>query len=185
MIILASASPRRAELLRNAGIEFVVRAARIDEARREGEGAEAYVRRLAEEKARTVEAGPDQVILAADTTVRLGERILEKPATPEEALEMLTALSGQTHDVLTGICLRRDAKVIVDCQTTRVHFMPVPPEWLKAYAYSGEPMDKAGAYAIQGKASRFIDRIEGCYFNVVGLPVSLVFRHLCAWHVEL
>ena len=185
MIILASASPRRAELLRNAGIEFVVRAARIDEVRGEGEGAEAYVRRLAEEKARAVDGGPGQVILAADTTVRLGARILEKPANPEEALEMLTALSGQTHDVLTGICLRRDAEVIVDCETTRVHFRPVPQEWLKAYAYSGEPMDKAGAYAIQGKASRFIDRIEGCYFNVVGLPVSLVFRHLCALQIEL
>ncbi len=185
MIILASASPRRAELLRNAGIEFVVRAARIDEVRGEGEGAEAYVRRLAEEKARAVKAAPGQVILAADTTVRLGARILEKPANPEEALEMLTALSGQTHEVLTGICLRRDAEVIVDCETTRVHFRPVPQEWLKAYAYSGEPMDKAGAYAIQGKASRFIDRIEGCYFNVVGLPVSLVFRHVCALQIEL
>ena len=185
MIILASASPRRAELLRNAGIEFTVRAARIDEARRAGEEAEAYVRRLAVEKAKAVESKPGQVVLAADTTVRLGTRILEKPANPEEALEMLEALSGQTHDVLTGICLRRDAEVVVDCQTTRVHFMPVPQEWLKAYAYSGEPMDKAGAYAIQGRASRFIDRIEGCYFNVVGLPVSLVCRHLSDWRVEL
>ena len=185
MIILASASPRRAELLRNAGIEFMVRPARIDEARREGEAAEAYVRRLAEEKAKAVDAQPGQVVLAADTTVRLGARILEKPANPEEALEMLSALSGRTHEVLTGICLRRDAEAIVDCETTRVHFMPVPHEWLTAYAYSGEPMDKAGAYAIQGQASRFIDRIEGCYFNVVGLPVSLVCRHLSGWRAQL
>jgi septum formation protein len=178
MLILASASPRRAEILRNAGITFEVRPAHVAEVRNPAETAEAYVRRLAEEKARAVEPGPGQIVLAADTTVHLRGRILEKPSSPEDAYRMLMSLSGQTHEVLTGICLRRGAQVVVDCDSTRVRFLPVEPEALRAYAHSGEPMDKAGAYAIQGLASKFIDRIEGCYFNVVGLPVSLVWRRL-------
>ena len=178
MIVLASASPRRAELLRNAGIPFIVRAASIVEVRRPGEGAPAYVKRLAEEKARAVEAAPDEIVLAADTTVQIGGRILEKPSNAADALDMLTALAGKSHEVLTGICLRRGRDFVVDCESTVVHFLPVPIDELAAYANSGEPMDKAGAYAIQGQASRFIDRIEGCYFNVVGLPVSLVWRRL-------
>jgi septum formation protein len=178
MLILASASPRRAEILRNAGIAFEVRPAHIAEERNPAETAEAYVRRLAGEKARAVEPEPGRIVLAADTTVRLEGRILEKPSSPEEAFQMLMALNGQTHEVLTGICLRRGAHVVVDCESTRVRFLPVSPAALRAYADSGEPMDKAGAYAIQGLASRFIDRIEGCYFNVVGLPVSLVWRRL-------
>ena len=137
--------------------------------------------RLAEEKARAVRAGPGEMILAADTTVHLDGRIFEKPANPADALDMLKALSGKTHEVLTGICLRRDDAIVVDCESTRVHFLPVPLAELTAYANSGEPMDKAGAYAIQGQASRFIDRIDGCYFNVVGLPVSLVWRRLREW----
>jgi septum formation protein len=178
MIVLASASPRRAELLRNAGIDFIVRTAQIDEARRVGESADPYVRRLAEQKARAIQAEPHEVVLAADTTVHLAGEIFEKPSDPADALRMLEALSGQTHEVLTGICLRRGAEILVDSETTRVHFLPIPRDVLEDYANSGEPMDKAGAYAIQGQASRFIDRIEGCYFNVVGLPVSLVWRHL-------
>ena len=181
MIVLASASPRRAELLRNAGIAFKVRVAEIDEQRRPQEDAQSYVRRLAEEKARAVSAHPDEIVLAADTTVHLAGRIMEKPTSAEEALTMLTLLSGQTHEVMTGICLRRSAEVVVDCETTRVHFLDIPQAGLEEYAHSGEPMDKAGAYAIQGQASRFIDRIEGCYFNVVGLPVSLVWRRLREW----
>ena len=181
MIVLASASPRRAELLRNAGIPFVVRAASIVELRQPGEGAAAYVKRLAEEKARAVKASPDEIVLAADTTVHLIGRILEKPTSPEDALDMLMALSGKSHEVLTGICLRRGGDFVVDCESTIVHFLPIPIDELTAYANSGEPMDKAGAYAIQGQASRFIDRIEGCYFNVVGLPVSLVWRRLREW----
>ena len=185
MVILASASPRRAELLRSAGIDFCVRPVHIPETRRPNEGAEAYVRRLADEKARAVGAASNEVVLAADTTVHLNGSILEKPADAEEALAMLSALSGKTHEVLTGICLRRGDEILVDCETTLVRFLPIPSEWLRAYAYSGEPLDKAGAYAIQGQASRFIDRIEGCYFNVVGLPVSLVWRHLCRWGAGL
>ena len=185
MIVLASASPRRAELLRNAGIPFVVRVAAIAEIRRPDEGAAAYVKRLAEEKARAVQAAPGEIVLAADTTVHIGGRILEKPTGPEDALEMLTALSGKSHEVLTGICLRRGGDFVVDCESTSVHFLPIPIDELTAYAYSGEPLDKAGAYAIQGQASRFIDRIEGCYFNVVGLPVSLVWRRLHDWNLKM
>ncbi|MBM3794383.1 MAG: septum formation inhibitor Maf [Acidobacteria bacterium] len=180
MIVLASASPRRAEILSQAGIAFRVQPAHIPEQHRAGESAEDYVRRLAAEKTAAVSQGTGDVVLAADTTVHLHGRILEKPHSPEDALAMLTALSGHTHEVLTGICLRRGERAIVDCAVTRVHFLAVPAAELEAYARSGEPMDKAGAYAIQGQASRFIDRIEGCYFNVVGLPVSLVWRHLQA-----
>ena len=181
MIVLASASPRRAEILRLAGIPFTVRSAPVPEIHQSGETASGYVRRLARDKALAAAAAPDEIVLAADTTVHLNGRILEKPASETDALAMLTALSGQTHEVLTGICLRRGDQLLVDCETTRVRFLRVDPADLAAYADSGEPMDKAGAYAIQGLASRFIDRIEGCYFNVVGLPVSLVWRHLRTW----
>ena len=183
MIVLASASPRRAELLQNAGISFVVRPAQIDETRRPGESARDYVCRLAQEKARAVPTAPGDIVLAADTTVHLHGRIFEKPADVAGALHMLRALSGHTHEVLTGICLRRNAEVVVDCESTSVRFLDVPFADLSAYANSGEPLDKAGAYAIQGQASRFIDRIEGCYFNVVGLPVSLVWRRLRDWNL--
>jgi septum formation protein len=184
MIVLASASPRRAELLANAGFGFIVRPSHIDEIHHPGESARDYVCRLAAEKARAVEAHPGEVVLAADTTVHLNGRILEKPAGASEALEMLQALSGQSHEVLTAICLRSHAGFVVDCESTHVRFLHVPVEELTAYANSGEPLDKAGAYAIQGYASRFIDRIEGCYFNVVGLPVSMVWRHLRAWNIS-
>lgn len=178
MIVLASASPRRAELLRNAGIPFTVRPAHIPEQRNPGEPATEYVKRLAREKAQAIAAAPGEIIVAADTTVHLSGRILEKPADAADALRMLRALSGQTHEVLTGICLRSEWHTLVDVESTRVHFLEIPDEELRAYAHSGEPLDKAGAYAIQGQASRFIDRIEGCYFNVVGLPVSLLWRRL-------
>lgn len=181
MIVLASASPRRAELLRNAGFDFLVRPAHIDETRRADEAASNYVRRLAEEKAVSVTSTSAEIVLAADTTVHLSGRVFEKPSCHEEARMMLEALSGRTHEVLTAVCLRRGNKVIVDCASTLVRFLDIPAEELKAYAQSGEPLDKAGGYAIQGHASRFVDRIEGCYFNVVGLPVSLVWRHLRAF----
>lgn len=181
MIVLASASPRRAEILRQAGIPFTVRPTSAPEIHQPGEAASVYVRRLAREKALAAAAQPGEIVLAADTTVHLAGRILEKPHGADDALAMLTALSGETHEVLTAICLRRDDELLVDCASTRVHFLKIDPADLAAYSASGEPMDKAGAYAIQGLASRFIDRIEGCYFNVVGLPVSLVWRHLRSW----
>jgi septum formation protein len=177
-LVLASRSPRRAELLRAAGIDFTVRVADIDETPRSGELPGEYVLRLAEEKALAVAAAVDEIILAADTTVVLGDEILGKPESALDAARMLRALSGQRHDVITGICLKRGTEVVRDMTTTAVWFAPLDESEIADYVGSGEPMDKAGAYAIQGVASRFVDRIEGSYANVVGLPVALIYRHL-------
>jgi septum formation protein len=178
MLVLASNSPRRQEILTAAGISYAIRAPDIVEQRRPNECAFDYVRRLAEEKAFAIPIGPGEIVLAADTIVALQEHILEKPRDQTDALRMLRLLSGQEHQVITGICLRTaDAKVI-DVAVTKVRFVPLTEQELGDYASSDEPMDKAGAYAIQGHASKFIDRIEGCYFNVVGLPMSLVYFHL-------
>jgi septum formation protein len=176
-VVLASKSPRRQQILRDAGIPFVVRAADVAEERRAGESPADYVRRLAEEKAFAVPTLPGEVILGADTTVVVDQHVLEKPRDTVDAMRMLALLSGREHEVITGICLRSESRKIVDVAVTRVRFLPLTPEELEAYAASGEPMDKAGAYAIQGLASKFIDRIEGDYFNVVGLPVALVYRY--------
>jgi septum formation protein len=177
VLVLASKSPRRQQILRDAGIPFVVRAVDVPEHRRADESAVDYVRRLAEEKAVAVALNPSEVILGADTTVVVGDQVLEKPRDTGDAIRMLALLSGREHQVITGICLRSESRKIVDAAITRVHFMALTQEELEAYAASGEPMDKAGAYAIQGLASKFIDRIEGCYFNVVGLPVPMVYRY--------
>ena len=136
-----------------------------------------YVRRLAEAKAFAVPLLPGEIILGADTTVVVDHQVLEKPRDTADAMRMLRLLDGREHEVITGICLRTESRKIVDAAVTRVRFVPLSSEELEAYAASGEPMDKAGAYAIQGLASKFIDRIEGDYFNVVGLPVALVYRH--------
>jgi septum formation protein len=178
MLILASASPRRHELLVAAAIPHIVRPASIDETRQPGEPPQAYVLRIAAEKAQAVAAAPDDIVLAADTTVCVDGQVLLKPATTLEASEMLRALSGRQHIVLTGIALRRSARLVTDVSETTVWFDPISEDEIAAYIATGEPMDKAGAYAIQGYASRFARRIEGCYHNVVGLPVSLVYRHL-------
>jgi septum formation protein len=174
-IVLASASPRRLELLRNAGFDPEVRPSHIPEVRMEGESGVAYVRRMAREKALAAEWHPGETLLAADTVVEIDGRVLEKPNDARDAAEMLRALSGRWHEVHTGVAVRRDF-VAVDVATTRVHFLPLTEEEIATYVATGEPMDKAGAYAIQGLASRYIDRVEGCYFNVVGLPVSLAAR---------
>jgi septum formation protein len=181
VLVLASQSPRRAEILRQAGIPFVVRSAAVDEAPRANEQPEDYVRRLAEEKAMAVAAAPDETVLGADTTVVIGHRLLGKPEDEAGAVRMLEVLSGRCHQVLTGICLRRPSGTIRDFAVTRVWFTQMTAREIEDYVASGEPMDKAGAYAIQGLGSKFIERIEGCYFNVVGLPVSLVYKHLRAW----
>lgn len=178
MLILASRSPRRAELLAAAGIEFVVRTADIDETPRAGENARDYTLRLAVEKACSVAASEDELVLAADTTVVLNGEIMGKPADTADAFRMLSALAGKRHDVLTGICLKKGARVIQDLASTGVWFDDLTPAEVEDYIASGEPMDKAGAYGIQGLASRFINRIEGSYTNVVGLPVALVSRRL-------
>jgi septum formation protein len=177
VLVLASQSPRRAEILRQAGIPFVIRAAPVDEAVQSGETPEDYVRRLAEEKARAIEARPDEIVLGADTTVVVDGEILAKPADATDARRMLTLLSGRRHEVMTGICLRRGEERIGDHAVTAVWFDPMSEQEIDEYVASGEPMDKAGAYAVQGAASKFIPRIEGCYYNVMGLPVSLVYRH--------
>jgi septum formation protein len=178
MVVLASNSARRKELLTAAGIPFIVRGPDIEEARRPDEPAFDYVRRLAEEKAFAIPIAPGEIVLAADTTVVLQEHILEKPRDHADANRMLRLLSGQEHEVITGICLRTGGQKIIDIAITKVRFLQMTEPELADYAASGEPMDKAGAYAIQGRASKFIDRIEGCYFNVVGLPISLVYAHL-------
>lgn len=178
MLILASASPRRRELLLNAGIPFAVRVPDVDETVLPGENAVDYVRRMAERKALAVSIGPDEIALAADTTVCLGGAILGKPGSVGEAKMMLKVLSGKTHEVHSGICLRYGSRTLLDSATTRVTFATMTDEEIEEYARSGEPLDKAGAYGIQGLASRYVTGIEGDYFNVVGLPVSLVYRRM-------
>jgi nucleoside triphosphate pyrophosphatase len=176
-LILASQSPRRSELLRNAGIPFRVRVRPVEEVRRAGEDPREYAVRLAREKAEAAREDTAEVVLGADTIVVLGEIVLEKPADAAEARVMLAALSGREHTVITGICLLHSGGAIADYESTQVRFAPLDVEEIDAYVASGEPMDKAGAYAIQGLASKFVERIEGCYFNVMGLPVARVYRH--------
>jgi septum formation protein len=178
MLVLASSSPRRSEILQQAGIPFVVRPADIDETPRPDEHPRDYVTRLARDKAMAVSAGPAEIVLGADTTVVIGGRMMGKPRDSADAVRMLETLSGQRHDVITGICLRTAARVIDDCSATSVWFAALSRREIEEYVSGGEPMDKAGAYAIQGLASRFVERIEGCYFNVMGLPVALVYRRL-------
>jgi septum formation protein len=178
MVVLASQSPRRSEILRQAGIPFVTRPGSIDEASRDGEDAETYVRRLATAKAMSVEADPAEIVLGADTTVALDHHLLGKPNDAEDAARMLALLSGRRHEVITGICLKQGNLLTVDAAVTLVWFSHLTQAEIDDYVASGEPMDKAGAYAIQGLASRFVEKIDGCYFNVVGLPISLLYRRL-------
>ncbi|HLG96062.1 MAG TPA: Maf family protein [Bryobacteraceae bacterium] len=178
MLVLASNSPRRREILRAAGIDFVVRVPNIHEERRREEPPEEYVRRLAEQKAFAVPMNAGETVLAADTTVVVDDQLLEKPRDAADAARMLALLSGRVHEVMTGICLRTADRLVVDVAATRVRFTELTDAEIAEYVASGEPMDKAGAYAIQGLASKFIERVEGCYFNVVGLPIALVYRHL-------
>ena len=176
-LILASESPRRSELLRNAGFSFRVRAAGVEEVRGAGESPPDYAARLARAKAEAAWIGADEIVLGADTIVVLGEQVLEKPAGAAQARGMLEALSGREHTVITAICLRHPGGMIVDSESTRVRFAALDAAEIEAYVASGEPMDKAGAYGIQGLASKFVERIEGDYFNVMGLPIALVYRY--------
>lgn len=181
MLILASGSPRRAELLRSAGIEFAAQAADLQEAREAGESPVDYARRLARHKAAAIAVlHPQAFVLGADTDVCVDDRILGKPRDAADAAEMLRLLSGRWHDVTTGVCLISPGGADEDVahETTRVQFSKLTEREIAAYVANGEPMDKAGAYAIQGWAARWIPRIEGDYSNVVGLPVALVYRLL-------
>ena len=184
MIVLASRSPRRAALLRAAGIEFTVRIAEIDEAPLQGEDPEEYVSRIALQKGLAVHAEPDEIVLAADTTVVAGREILGKPADAVDAARMLRMLSGRKHDVLTGVCLRLGSRILRETACTHVWFAPLTDAEIDDYVSSGEPMDKAGAYGIQGLASRYIDRIDGSYTNVVGLPIALVYQKLIDFQTD-
>lgn len=184
-IVLASASPRRAEILRNAGLPFEILPGSIDETPLPAEPAHKYVLRLAREKssaaARTLgETSEQALIVAADTTVAIGKEILGKPTSPEDARRMLRLLAGHTHEVLTGLSVTTTpgAAEISRVETTRVTFLPLTDEDISYYISTGEPFDKAGAYGIQGIGGRYVERIEGCYFNVMGLPLSWLWRAL-------
>jgi septum formation protein len=179
MLILASASPRRQELLRNAGIPFEVQPADIPEDVLPGEGAQECAERLARDKALAIaEKRPRDVVLGADTVVVIDGQILGKPANAADAARMLRMLSAREHEVITGVCLVASGQWSLASETTRVTMSAIGDVEIADYIASGEPMDKAGAYAVQGVASRWIPRIEGDYSNVVGLPVALVSRML-------
>jgi len=200
MLVLASASPRRQDLLRNAGISFAVQPADVNETPLKGEAPRECAERLAREKALTVwRSRPQDAVLGADTIVVVDETILGKPVDAEDAARMLRTLSGRVHRVITGVCLikpvpgtqypvpsgrssardeHRSENLHLGSETTRVTMSEISDKEILDYVATGEPMDKAGAYAIQGIASRWIPRIEGDYSNVVGLPVALVYRML-------
>jgi septum formation protein len=179
MLVLASASPRRQELLRNAGIAFEARPAHINENPLPEERAKDCAERLAREKAQAIASQrPHDVVLGADTVVTIDDHLLGKPSDAADAARMLRLLSGRKHQVITGVCLTFKGHIAVSSETTQVTVNKLTEKEVADYVASGEPMDKAGAYAIQGIASRWIPRIEGDYFNVVGLPIALVFRML-------
>lgn len=176
-IVLASASPRRAEILRSVGWPFETLPQDIDETRRASEDAATYVQRLARTKAAAAaQSRPDALVVGADTTVVIGEEILEKPFDHDDARRMLRQLSGQWHQVLTGVAIVAPLQTQVACATTEVKFALMSAAEIDWYVSSGEPMDKAGAYAIQGPGSRFVEGIRGEYFNVVGLPVRMLYE---------
>ena len=181
-LILASASPRRAEILRNAGIEFEISSAGVDESPLGNELPGDYVRRLALAKALSAakanrgRAG-EALVLGADTIVAVDGEILGKPSSPDDARRMLRRLSGKIHEVHTGLALLRKpgTKQSVVEEITRVHFAALTEQEIEEYIATGEPFDKAGAYAIQGVGGRYVTRIEGCYFNVMGLPLAQLY----------
>jgi nucleoside triphosphate pyrophosphatase len=181
-LILASASPRRRELLRRAGIDCDVRPSSIAEVRGSNESGADFALRAAREKALDVagSAAHGSLVLGADTVVLVDDEVLGKPIDSDDAARMLGLLSGRTHRVTTGVCLVRAPRTIegLDSSTTLVTFRALDEPEIQEYVESGEPLDKAGAYGIQGLASRFVTHLEGCYFNVVGLPVALVYGML-------
>jgi septum formation protein len=180
-LVLASASPRRSELLTTAGFRFSVDAADVDESPRAGENPDSYVLRVARDKARVVAArrrDSGDLVLAADTTVAVDGEILAKPDNDLDAIRMLRLVSGRVHDVFTGVVLIGAGRELSEVVPTRVRLLPLSMDEIQWYVRSGEPMGKAGAYGIQGRAARFVDWIEGSWSNVVGLPVATVYRLL-------
>jgi septum formation protein len=179
--ILASASPRRRELLASIGLEFEVRPSNIPEVRQEGEAPEEYVARLSREKAQALAAAyPTSWIIAADTTVLLGDELLEKPVDGRDAQRMLAAIAGRTHIVYTGVTLQNVDRAYHDTRIaeSEVRMLPLSAEEIEWYVGTGEPLDKAGAYAVQGVGAMFIESIHGSYTNVVGLPLATLYQML-------
>lgn len=177
-LVLASKSPRRSEILKNAGIDFTVRVAETQETIPEGTKPEDAVVFLAARKALAVERADDEVVLGADTIVVLDDRILGKPKDKDDAYNMIKSLSGRVHSVFTGVCAVGNGISLTFAEETKVEFYPLSDEEIYDYISTDEPYDKAGAYGIQGLASKFIRAIEGDYFNVVGLPVSSVYKKI-------
>ena len=182
-LVLASSSPRRAEILRSVGWEFETKPVEIDETLSAGEAAVAYVERLAREKAEAaMRLVPDGLVLGADTTVVVDKDVMGKPCDEADARQMLGRLSGRWHTVLTGVALitgGESYRCVVAHEATRVRFASISDDEISWYLSTGEPMGKAGAYAIQGRAALFIEKIEGDYWNVVGLPMRLVYNMTC------
>lgn len=179
--ILASQSPRRRELLSSIGLEFEVMPSNVPEVRGAGESPEEYVARLSREKAEAIATRHrDAWIIAADTTVLLGDQLLEKPADDEDAKRMLATIAGKTHIVYSGVTLRHAARDWRDTRVaeSEVRMLPLDARDIAWYVSTGEPLDKAGAYAVQGIGAMFIDSIHGSYTNVVGLPLALLFQML-------
>lgn len=176
-LVLASGSPRRSEILNSVGWEFEKHVADIDESRRGDEIPEDYVIRLAREKAEAIATKfPESVVLGADTTVVIDNQILGKPVDLEEARRMLRLLSGTWHEVLTGVAVVENGVTRTAMQRTRVKFIAMTDDDIEFLAAKGDPLDKAGAYAVQAQAALFIEKVEGEYWNVVGLPINLVYR---------
>ena len=178
-IILASGSPRRAEILGFAGIEFEKRIADIDETEKPNENPQVYVERLAVEKASHIaKSHQDKIVLGADTTVVIDDKIIGKPVDLDDARQMLRLLAGRWHEVLTGVALVQNDEIKSSLQTTKVKFGAMNDEEIEFLVQEGQPLDKAGAYAVQAQAALFIEKIEGDYWNVVGLPINLVYNLL-------
>jgi septum formation protein len=176
-LILASGSPRRSEIMNSVGWTFVKAVPDIDESERERESAEDYVQRLAAEKGAAVAARhPGEIVLAADTTVVINGQIVGKPTDAADARRMIAMLAGNWHEVLTGVAVSRNGTVSVGLERTRVKFAPMSDAEIDFLVEKGDPLDKAGAYAVQAQAALFIEAIEGDYWNVVGLPVRLVYE---------
>ena len=180
-LVLASSSPRRRELLSLLGIPFEVIKPEIDEVPHPAETPPAFAERVAEEKALWVRqrVGREPLVVAADTIVVLDDAILGKPADADEAAQMLASLSGRSHEVMTGTCLVRHETLVTDVVVTEVQFRELPRAEIEAYVQSGEPMDKAGAYGIQGAACGMVRAIRGSYTNVVGFPLCEITEQLC------
>lgn len=175
-IILASGSPRRKEIMKNAGYDFEVKTSSADETLPDKIEADEAVKYLAEIKGNAVNADENTLVVSADTVVALDGKILGKPKDKADAFSMLSSLSGRTHTVLTGVCVRLGEKKTVFCESTRVKFYPLSDGEIEAYIATGEPFDKAGAYGIQGKGALLVEKIDGDYLNVVGLPMARLDR---------